>query len=157
MGKLRKAKSTFLSSPSIKVGRSPISKNSYWVQFHPIDFKLSSCHSTDITHDPLCHFLFFCVHLQGVSREVLPSVQWSESQPDGRLSITWNIKDAIGGAVPADKGMCRERGRQSGRQRINRCWVEMRTGLLWMSFVRGAVMLLLVFGVYLQNLLPNEI
>lgn len=89
-------------SVSNKENSSQLAWAAYRAQSCPIDFKLSPRHSAVRTHVPSHCAHFSCACLQGVPGEVLPSLQRSESQPDGGLSAAWNPADASGGAVPAD-------------------------------------------------------
>lgn len=95
------------------------------MQFLPIDFRLSTRHSSDETHNLFLLPLCFCAYVQSVSREVLSSVQRSQGQPAGCLSITGNHEDAAGGVVPADQGcVCVDReGDRLTERETNRCLV----------------------------------
>lgn len=67
--------------------------------------------------------LSFSTYIQSVSREVLSSVQWSQGQPAGCLSVARNYEDTTGGALPANQG-CVCGGRLTERDKWALAWLS---------------------------------
>ncbi len=111
------------------------------MQFHPIDFRLSSCHWTDIMHNHFFPFLphsLLCICPECVQGSAI--IYTMVSGPACWMPI--NYLKSWGhhwrsSACRSRLCMCRERKRPTDRERQIGVGlgVEMRARLLWMSFV----------------------